>query len=261
MNDPHVERLLYKFKSENENDQFDEAEALKTIISDWEVELVDGELTAKPNIHFPNAESARIEFDDILNSWESAALLDPGRYRISFQYKHAEIIDRQPTPGVVTLSPATLYITATTGNINLIHNIKNYPAPKRNFVSSPLTDELIGKIKKYLDGRNTLAGMGYWFFTILKREYGNRENVSRVLNFNEKVLSTLGRITESSDPDHGRKAIGKGPEKYSENEKKWIEEALFMIVNRIGEINAGVKETKRIFMSDLPPLDDNCKEN
>ncbi len=256
MNDPHVERLFYTFRSENEDDRFDQAEPLSTTIGDWDVVIVGGELTATPNNHFPDDISAKVSFGSILNSWETAAFLSPNRYRISFQYRHAEIVDRKPTPGIVELSPASLHATGLAIVSNQIRHIKVFPEPNCNFNASTLTDELIRKIKRYLDGKDRLSAMAYLCLTTLEDEYGQRKTASKILNMDEKILNTLGRLCDSSDPEHGRKARGKGPSKYSPNEKKWIEDLLFIIVNRIGEINAGVTENRKIIMADLPPLDD-----
>ncbi|MEM2111891.1 MAG: hypothetical protein QXX08_08460 [Candidatus Bathyarchaeia archaeon] len=253
MNGPHVEALYYRFINENPNDRFDEAVPLITTVQDFDIELNGALLTVKPKLHFSDIDSAKAAIDPILKSWESAAFLDIGRYRIRFVFKNAKVIDRKPSPGLnIVLDPVELVVTAET--VTVIRGNTKYPAPSLTFRSSELTDELVDLIKRYHDGQIPLAAMTNWFETILRREYGNRDRVSKNLFVQKKVLATMGRLSESSDPVHGRKAKGQGPSQISPNEIRWLEAVAIRLVERIGEINAGSQTLSTISMSDFPQI-------
>ncbi len=251
MNDPHVEKLVYRFASENINDKFDNAKTLKTTLGNFEVELSENILSAFPHDHYPDEDSARIAFEPLMHSSESTAFLSSSRFRIYFRYLHADIVDRNPTPGVINLHVHSAVFAMTAGEVTLIREMPEYPPPEHNFLASALSDELIKHIKDYLDGRIPLAAMTNWFETILRREYGSREEVSKKLNIDLRVLNTLGLLSTSSDPIYGRKEGGPGPSKLNSDEIKWLVTVVFVLVKRIGEINSGVTATNKIKMSDL----------
>src|SRR6266496_4154774 len=104
MPDPHVEALYYKFVNENEGNSFEGVSPWKGTLGPFDVELRDGNLIAHPHDHHADRESARQVLEPYLRDWESAAFLK-GRYRIKFHYDRADVMDRAPEPGSVTVYP------------------------------------------------------------------------------------------------------------------------------------------------------------
>src|SRR5687767_14998213 len=103
MNDPHVAKLYYRFISEDPTVLFENAQPLTITLGSFDVEIKDGVLVAGPQEHYSDEESAKAAFEPFLHSWESASFLSPSKFRIRFKFDHADVVDRNPTPGRITL--------------------------------------------------------------------------------------------------------------------------------------------------------------
>ncbi len=66
MNDPHVEKLYYRFVSEDSDDRFEKAQPLTTTLGSFDIELREGLLIASPQAHYADEESARATFEPIV---------------------------------------------------------------------------------------------------------------------------------------------------------------------------------------------------
>ncbi len=261
MNDPHVESLSFHFISEDPNDTFDETEPLIMSLGTFEVDLQNGKLTVRPQEHFANEESAKVAFEPLLHSWEITALLHEKRYRIRFKYDNAHVIDRNPSPPpsgtVVGLATLTLEgRLSAIGTLVASRNNKEYPNPDPSFQTSTLTDELIFRYKRYLDGRELLTTMANWVETRLRKEYGNRSDVAKALNIHEEVLRNIGKFCATNDPLYGRKAQGKGPEKLTSAHRMWLDKVIPLLILRVGKVNDGLETHPQITLKDLPQLDE-----
>ena len=255
MNDPHVANLFYRFISEDPSVLFDKAQPLTLNLGSFEVEIKDGGLVATPQEHYSDEESAKAAFEPFLHAWESTAFLRPSKYRIRFKFDHADVIDRNPTPGQVTLYARGIVSTATMGTPVITLHVSKYPEPDPNFVASLLTDELIFRLQQYKDGRQTLPHVGYYILERLEQEIagGKRKQLAKILNVDFDVLDKIGRFSNKPDARIGRHASSTN-DPLSDNEVNWLEEAIFRLVRRAGEINSGSQTLPFITMSDLPYL-------
>ena len=258
MNDPHVEKLYYRFISENPGDSFEKAQPLTITLGSFSVEIHDGQLVATPKDHYPGEESAKVEFEPILHSWESSAFLSPIKLRIRFKFDHADVIDRNPTPGLVSLhvhGVETIF-TLGTPTLTVVHNL--YPSPDTGFVASSLTDELIYRLQQYKDGRQTLPHVAYYILDKLEQEFGEgkkgkRTEAAKVLNVNYAVLDKFGNYSNKPDVRIGRHA-SRHDIPLTREELVWLEEVAFRLVRRVGEINAGTTPLSPIGMDSFPPI-------
>lgn len=253
MNDPHVEALYYDFVSEIPSDKFDQAIPLNTLLGTFSVELKNGKLLAQPKIHFSDEEDAKAALKPLLRSWESAALLSESRFRIRFIYRKASVIDRNPTPGMVSLRAQSLSTVITTDKATLNRFMHEFPAPDPSFQASPLTDDLLSLLREYRDGHMRLTTMANLVLGILQNEFGNRKNVSEKLQVSREVLNTLGTLSSSTDLKYGRKARGLGPASLTSIQLQWLDSATVQLIYKVGEINAGTPITQ-ITMQDFPDI-------
>ena len=255
MNDPHVEALHYRFISEDPSDLFDKAHPLAMQLGDFEVELRGEKLAIKPLVHYATQAEAKAAVEPYLRSWESAAFLSPSRFQIRFKFESANVIDRDPDPHNLTISLSAAAVGVSTARATLTRSMSKFPAPDVTFLASKLTDELIDRIKRYRDGREPLASMAYWMLNRLEKEYGGRQQISRELKVHKDVLQELGRLSETSDPEHGRKAKPHGgPTRLTQAQVKWLDETIVQLVRRVGEVSANVNSRQQLSMRDLPPI-------
>jgi hypothetical protein len=258
MNDPHVEKLYYRFISENPTVLFENAQPLTISLGSFDVEIKDSVLVAIPQEHYSDEERAKEAFEPLLHSWESSSFLSTSKFRIRFKFDQSNVIDRNPTPGKVTLYATGITSTLTFGTPTLTLRVSKYPEPDLNFVASPLTDELIFRLKQYKDGRQTLPHVAYYILERLEKEFGGtkakrRKELSKILNIDDDVLDKIGRFSNKPDARIGRHASSIDAP-LSNNELNWLDQAVFRLVKRAGEINSGSKILPAINMSDFPKL-------
>src|SRR5215208_6033168 len=115
MNDPHVKKLYYRFISEDPTVLFENAQPLTLTLGSFEVEIKDSVLVAIPHEHYSDEDSAKAAFEPFLHSWESSSFLSSSKFRIRFKFDQADVIDRNPTPGRVTLYAKGITSTLTFG--------------------------------------------------------------------------------------------------------------------------------------------------
>ncbi len=251
MNDPHVEALYFQFVAEDPGEDFGKAGPLTTTLGTFDVKLQDDILTARPQQHYADAESAKADLEPHLRAWESTALLDWPRSRIRFTFLRSQVIDRDPEPGVLVAEGISLLtLQGFEATVTVTRN--EYPAPDPSFQVSPLTDTLTERLRVYRDGRAQLPAMAYWVLTALEEEFGDRRRVGRQLNIDYEVLSKLGELTSRNDPTIGRKAKG-NPTLLTKSERQWMEEAMIRLIRLVGEYNAGVT-LSQITMADFPRI-------
>jgi hypothetical protein len=236
-----VVSLRYAFASATDSDKYDDAAPLSTSLGPFDIELSDGTLVVRPHDHYADPEQAKDAFEPFLRSWESSAFLQPGRYRIRFNYRTADVVDRNapPTGGpTVHLKALAGALSLTVGTATLTRSMAIYPSPDASFQASSLTDELISRVRQYYDGRERLTSMANWILSRLEREYGGRRGVPDALNVHEDVVSELGKLAASTDPEHGRKATGKGPPSLSPTDISRLEKIVVRLIRRVGEVQA-----------------------
>lgn len=256
MPDPHVEALYYRFKSLREHDSFDGAAKLETSLGDFDVVLADGELTARPRVHFADRETARDAFEPLLRSWEEAAFLSGSAHRIKFAYERTEIIDRRADPRSVFAFAEVALGGAVAFDATIARRNSAYPPPDPAYVATPDTEWMTEKLRRVRDGEAELVATAYNMLTRVE-SFGSgggsqrRETAADSLNIERDILNQLGRLTDMRDPEHGRKS-GASEERLAMEELEWIRAAIVLLTRRTGEKASGASLT-RITMSDLPP--------
>ena len=258
MNKPHIESLIYRFESENSNDKFDEASALEGRLEGYEFELADGELTARPLHHFDEVEQAIELIEPKLRSWESAAFLEPSRFRIRFRFVDAMLVDLEPDPGNTTIHLRASELIAFAERATMVRGMGKYPAPDPSFESTPLTDELIYRLQQYHDGHEPLPGVAYYILERLGQSLiGGKKHwrrpLGRRMKVRKKVLDELSRLSNCPDPIVGRHA-SKNPVPLSAAETTWMDAVIFRLVARAGELHNPKEQIAFISMDDFPPL-------
>ncbi len=259
MNDPNFEKVYYHFITEKFTDKFDRASPLQMTQGDFEIELDKGMLTVTPLKHFPDVESAKAAIEPMLRSWESSTFLSHSRFRIHFRFHQADVIDRNPTPDNTTINVHSAQSVFVAGTVTVTREMNCYPAPSKSFVSSQLTDELIYRLQQYIDGREPLPTVAYYVLERLERVFvpdkvnDTRKELGKILNVEFKVLDNLGKISNKHDSIIGRHA-GLKPNPITQMELGWLDEVVFRLVERVGEINASPISLPTIGMRDFSSL-------
>jgi hypothetical protein len=263
MNDPHVESLTYNIIA-GEGIEFDNPEPLEHKWNSFFFKLENGIMTVTPKDHFSTKEEARAAVEPYLDAWEFEHALRNGRRNVTFKYTDAKIIDlKPPAPG------DTLFVY--TGNIVLVSEVhadvialwNKYPDPPTVFTSVPPDAEsLWNRFERYLNNREPLHGMAYFFVTVLEaasaerppRQSKKRLEASKKYRIEYEVIDTLGESSSTrGDTNTGRK-FGSTPLRAIE--EVWMEAVVRAIIRRVAErrLTSDAASLPWIKMQDLPPL-------
>jgi hypothetical protein len=259
MEDPHVERLVYRV-SASEFILYDNPDPVMLQHDLGTFALKEARLTVKPADHFSDEDEARRIIDPFLRAWEIAADLEKRTPRtIRFTFERAEIIDRAPpSPGSAQVLRARAACSiALTSNACIKLVCKTYPGPPRAFRSTPEVETGYLRWCNFRQGKEPLQSMAYAILTLVEGVGGNRmdrrEKAGRRYGIESAVLNTIGDLCSvRGDSETARKFVT-GMSDLSSAEKQWLEQAIRRVVLRIGEY-PGEAPLPEITMADLPTL-------
>lgn len=261
MNDPHVVSLRYRLvpiERAGRSAEFDTPPPLEHTTKAFRVRLDSGIATFEMREHHPSEASARSVVDPFARAWEIKHALSAGVSEFALEYEDAEVIDREPppppppgSPKIVQVGAATAVGTAASVGVKITRT--KYPDPPSDFALDPDVEALWQRWEGYLEAREPLQGMAYFCLTVLQM-YGGRSGAAARFGVSGKVLATLARLaTETGDPATARKAEG-ASRPITPAEEAWVEATMKRLVQRAGQITAGVTDLPEITMSELPRL-------
>ena len=262
MRDPHVEKLRYCLVLAG-GDTFHDPPAVERDYHNFRVRLADGLVTVTMKEHHPTIELARSRVEPFLRDWELSAALEYRRRDVTFDYKDADVIDRDPPPPgepqSIEISAAGVQSMTGTAKITVLR--RAYPSPPDRFVSSRDVDRI--RYEQYLEGHEPLPSMAYFCLTVVeksvalltkKKGRANRPCASSTYGIEPGILDNLGALTsERGDERTARKAHEM--ESLTPIEENWIREVLIAIIRRLGEYAKDPNAMRSVIkMADLPPL-------
>jgi hypothetical protein len=210
MRDPHVEWLEYELKA---GWLFADPPPVNWETAVFQAKLDRGVLRANLREHFATEAEARAAVEPFLQTWEIDVALAHGGREITFPFKQSHVVDRDPPPppptgvAVITtgvgLSIQAGQSTSATGQVIL----KTYPPAPSDFVAVPDVVTLWTRFEGFTKGREPLASMAYFCFSVLKFRYGGRvKTASKALAVDEDVLRKLSELsTNRGEPSTARK--------------------------------------------------------
>lgn len=257
MNDPHVERLRYRIVCGPSVD-YDKAPPLEHKDEpDFDVRVADGQVVVEMKTHYATEQGARAVVEPFMRAWEVAADLqhDPGDLR--FKFDRADVVDRAPTPGVITFRGAV--VATATMNATLHLGRSRYPSPFPGFVLSVEAQQMAGLYRAVRMGGERPSVVAYQCLTILDgssgARRGRRRRAAEKYRIDYEVLRKVGKLTGENvgGPGECRKGLGGTP--YTEPQKTWLGAVVKAFIRRAGEYAANPGGAlPQITMADLPPL-------
>ncbi len=257
MNDPHVKALYYRFISKDPMEKFEKAKPLSITFGTFDVELESQILTAQSTTHFSLVDEARAELETYLRAWEDSALIAPERHRIQFEFWRSEVIDRNPKPGVISVSGG---IVATSSlKATLTQNHASYPDPNMEFVSSSLTERLASSYRRLCDGHDRVTTMAYLVLSEIELAFGGgqggeRREAAKRICVSLNLLNTLATLANANDPNLRRKASKRPIRILTEQELRWLKVVTARLILRVGEHNRDPSKLSCLDRGDFPSL-------
>lgn len=262
MNDPHVDSLRYRLKTDKSL-EFADPPPLTTETSNLRLRLERNVVTVWPKTHYSSAEDAQEAVEPYLRAWEISEAVRRGRQKFRFEYQSAEVVDRAPSSDIARTARHVVSNFDTVRSISrAVERSSSYPGPPQSFVVSPDVDTMWQRYEQCVQGREPLLSMAYFCLTVLETSArsvpgkgNNRDKALRIYAIQDKVLDKLGELTARlGDDGTARKAGGAG-RPLTSSEGDWIERCVRALIRRVGERAADPQgQFDRITMADLPKL-------
>jgi hypothetical protein len=251
MNDPHVEWLLYRFRTDHTL-MITNAPAIDFESEHFRCHLDNDDLTVTMKEHHAGLPSARARVDAFLEEWEVNATLTRGRREFGFEYVDCRISDRAPSPppgASQTITPMPAEMSFGVGTPQVIRGEHAYPAPPTGFTVSLDVRVLFARYQEYAKGREPLAGMAFACYLHITEALAKGEaDAADKFNVSKNVFENLSRLAGGRGR---RKDLTQEP--YTPNEEKWVSTTVRILILRVGEYEAGGALTQ-ITMAELPKL-------
>jgi len=256
MRDPHVVALHYRLVTDPESFEFKNPPAVQYDGSAFRFRLEDGRLRAEMKDHHATADSAREVVEPFLNAWEIDAAIRRGRREMHFEYDAPEIIDRDPTPGIIELAAGATVRTSGHAMLKVIASA--YPQPPSGFVASEDVRTLMLHFEAFVAGQERLVDAAYFCLTLVERHAGGRAEAAREFGIDVEVLRKVGFLTSDQVGDErtARKLSRKSTLRpHTGAEVTWLQTVLRRMIHRVGEHDFDpTAPLPTIAMAGLPPL-------
>jgi hypothetical protein len=253
MRDPHVEWLEYNFQT---TWIFDNPPPVRWHAPDFEITLHNAVLRADMRAHFAKEEEARAAVEAYLQTWELDIALTYGHREVTFTFKKAHTVDRNPPPpGLILPNAGKLSMTGGRASVSATGEVirKTYPAVPNNFIAVPDVITMWNRFEGYKAGREPIASMAYFCFTVITYRYGSRSAASKALSIDEAVLKKLSELsTNRGDNSMARKMTAELTPLTPEV-TQWLEAIVRALIRRVGEIASGHPPVQ-LTMAQLPRL-------
>ena len=258
MNDPHVVALNYKIEHHSSID-YDAASPLDHSEDAFEIHVERTNVRFAMKKHYATKSEALESVEAYIRAWEHLAALQNGPNEFKLIFDGAEIEDRDPTPGVVYVSPKPLRINVSVGEPTIHVSRGAYPRPpSRRMEFSRDVALMFDRYVGYHARREHLTGMANFCLTVLENSVRAKKNRRKAAaghyDIEYKVLDEVGRLCSNKGGAEARKAQGVGQD-LNGQERQFLEEAVKAIIRRAAEVAGdpnGSRDT--ILLSDFPDL-------
>ena len=146
------------------------------------------------------------------------------------KFDHAQVVDRKPTPGVVTLSGRPLRLELKLGKATCVVSPACYPPPPSGFEITLDVQLMYDRYMDHLQGREKLLDMAYFCWTMVK------DNPVTKTDFSSGVRNTISKLSGGGGgPKHARKKEGIDKEPLTDQARHFLIEAIKAIIRRVAE--------------------------
>ena len=254
---PRVKALHFVVEH-NRSIDYSRAEPLTRQEPTFHVSVEDEKVRFTMRDHHASEEEALDAVSEYIAAWEFEAGLKHGPDRFRLRFDYADIEDRDPSTGKVSLRPRPIRFHISVGDdVQVTLGKVRYPSPPTTALM--LTPDVRSMHERYLgyrERREPLASMAYFCLTVLELPWGRRRRKRAASHYgiDETVLGKLGELTSTKGGVGARKAQGV-PSEYTSEETRFLDEAVKAIIRRAAEV-AHDPNAHRPFitMSDLPPI-------
>ena len=178
MNDPHVVALIYQIEHGQAVD-YREAKPIDHEEPDFCVKIAKEKVRFEFKKHHATAKAAQKAIEEYICAWEiDAGLRQGGPNYFTLKFAHAQIEDRNPTPGVKDIS-VTVRAGTPTATVRVTVD-KEYPPPPSGLTITLDVRTLYDRYMGCRQGKEPLPSMAYFCLTVIERDPTQKECSSGV---------------------------------------------------------------------------------
>ncbi|MEQ8966765.1 MAG: hypothetical protein RID91_13130 [Azospirillaceae bacterium] len=252
MNDPHVARLRYRIEHSDSVD-FNKAEPLVHETELFELRVEAGAACFDMKEHFATEAEAREAVAPFITAWELDADLHDATDRFRLEFDRAEVIDRQPTPGVIHVDGLTIAIELG-GDVKVHVGRHSYPKPGAHLSVNPTVELMWDRYRRYVEGRTSITDAAYFCVTALEAAAGGRSKIPTKFGISVEIIKQMGNLSSEKGGSEARKARGAG-NPMSDAERRWLTEAIKLVLRRVAQVCANPSAVSpALTKADLPKL-------
>jgi hypothetical protein len=232
---------------------FECSKILKDDTPKFSVELNNNNVTFKMKENYDSVNEAKKIVDKYLEAWKVKITLDYRIPNVQFIFKNCEI--EKDDGNKMNQRQITSTISAATKKVE-----PDYPLPPKKFTVTNDVRSMWERYKNYLQNKEALQSMAYFCLTVLLYRFKtlskSKHKAAEYYRIHEKVLKKISKLTsiKGSSTDARKKTTEKY-DQLTDNEKKWLEEAIKTIILRAAAISEIPKDKlRKITMNDLPEI-------
>ena len=160
MNDPHVVALIYGIEH-GESVDYEEAEPFIREEPAFRLEVKDKKARFELKDHYAEESAARESIEEYIRVWEFDACLNNGPDSFKLRFDKAEVEDRNPTPGEVSIH-ASFTFGIPTFSVSLTRRLPTYPSPPLGLAIDPDVQTMHDRYMNYRRGHESLLSMAFF---------------------------------------------------------------------------------------------------
>ena len=258
MNHPRVKALQFVVEHDPSVD-YSHAAPLSHREQSFDVRVENERVCFTMKTDHATEEEARDAVSAYIAAWEFEAGLQNGPNKFELRFDCADIEDRNPATGEVSLRPRGVRFHFKIGDVRVTLGKPRYPSPPTTGLSlSPDVRSMFERYQGYLQGQEPLPSMAYFCLTVLENSTGHRRGGRKVAatlyQIDNAVLDQLGHLSSKKGGTGARKAEGVNHE-LSLEDKRFLEQAVKTIIRRVAEVAHDPKaRVQPITMRDFPAI-------
>lgn len=250
MNDPHIAALIYRIEHGPSVD-YSRAEALDHKETGFRIKINGRQVRFEFEDHYATKGAARKVIEDYIRRWEFTAGLCQGPSYFQLRFDRAEIEDRKPTPGAVSVIGQPIRVSVTMSRPTVTVSPLHYPPPPSGVSLNNDIETMYVRYMDYRQGRKSLVDMAYFCLDILQSRNG-RKGAVEANQISSKVLKKIQVLSSTRGGRQARKAIGRNQD-LTDQERRFLEEATKAMICRAAEkAHNPDSDLPKITLSDLP---------
>ena len=241
MNDPHVVALNYRVEHGPEFD-YSKAPALSESTRDFDIRLEDTKVRFAMKTHHATVRDAVDAAEKYIRAWELHVALKRGPNAFTLRFDRPEIVDRNPTTGVVRVSANPVRFNVALSQPEVTVSLGSYPSPPSpGLARNPDVESMFIRYMGYRDGKEPLTSMAYFCLTVLessavkKKGETARKAAARQYCIANGVMNNVGTLCDKKGGRGARKAKGVHLE-LTQGEKRFLEDAVKAMIRRAAEV-------------------------